>query len=97
VVEVLSTSTEKYDRGDKFRAYEQIDSLAEYVLIDQYRVRVEYFRRINHQEWRLLILTDLADTLELQSIATTIPLAEIYRGITFEVSESPTPNPRFKR
>ena len=94
VIEVLSTSTEQKDRGDKFRAYEQLASLTEYVLVDQYRVRVEYFRRVSPQEWQLLVLTDLAETVQLQSIAVTISLADIYRGITFEPPKSPTP---FKR
>lgn len=91
VIEVLSASTEPQDRGHKFRAYEQLASLTEYILVDQYRVRVEYFRRVSAQEWQLLVLTDLTETFQLQSIAVTISLANIYRGITFELPKSPTP------
>jgi len=84
VIEVLSKSTQIYDRGDKFQAYWQLDSLQEYVLIDQYRVRVEYFRRISEQEWQLLVFTKVTDVLPLQAATIEVTLADIYRGLDFE-------------
>jgi Uma2 family endonuclease len=84
VIEVLSESTAGYDRSDKFRAYWTLDSLAEYVLIDQYRQQVEYFRRVSEKEWRLLVLTKPEDALPLESLEVTVPLSEIYRGVTWE-------------
>lgn len=84
IIEVLSESTESYDRGDKFQAYWTLDSFEEYVLVDQYRMRVEYFKRISEKEWRLRILTKPDDELAFESIDVTIPLDEIYRNVTWD-------------
>ena len=84
LIEVLSESTAGYDRGDKFQAYWTLESLVEYVLIDQYRTRVEYFQRVSQKEWRLLVLTKLEETLLLESIEADIPLSQIYRNVTWE-------------
>ncbi len=83
IIEVLSASTESYDRKDKFHAYWTLDSLKEYVLIDQYQVRVEYFRRVDAQTWELRIFTKTEDVLSLQSIEAEIPLSKIYRKVEF--------------
>lgn len=84
IIEVLSETTESIDRGDKFRAYWTLDPLAEYILIDQYRRRVEYFRRLDEKTWELRVLTKQDDVLALQSIAIDIPLPAIYRNVTWE-------------
>jgi Uma2 family endonuclease len=84
LVEVLSESTAGYDRGDKFQAYWTLESLVEYVLIDQYRPRVEYFRRVSQKEWRLLVLTKLEEMLPLETIEADISLSQIYRNVTWE-------------
>ncbi|MEW5959542.1 MAG: Uma2 family endonuclease, partial [Chloroflexota bacterium] len=92
IIEVLSESTAVYDRGDKFRAYWNLDGFEEYVLIDQERIRVEYFRRVSEKEWKLLILTEVDDLLSLASVAVEVPLAKIYRNVTWEVTIQP-PSP----
>jgi Uma2 family endonuclease len=84
VIEVLSASTERYDRGDKFRAYWTLNSIEEYVLIDQYGPRVEYFRRVSEKEWRLLVLTKMDDVLSLASIQVDLSLIQIYRNVVWE-------------
>jgi len=84
IIEVLSESTAAYDRGEKFQAYWTLDSLAEYVLIDQYRVRVEYFRRISEKEWRLIVLTKTDDVLTLESVGVDLALDQIYRNVVWE-------------
>jgi Uma2 family endonuclease len=84
LIEVLSESTAAYDRSDKFQAYWTLPSLAEYVLIDQYRVRVEYFQRISEKEWRLLVLTKEEEVLPLESIGAAVPLEQIYRNVAWE-------------
>lgn len=84
IIEVLSTSTAGYDRGEKFQAYWTLDSLQEYGLIDQARVRVEYFQRLNEKEWRLLVLTTTDDILKLEVAAVDIALSSIYRNVTWE-------------
>ena len=81
VIEVLSKSTESYDRGDKFHAYWSLDSFEEYVLIDQYRVHVEYFRRVNDKIWELRVLTKQDERLILQSVEVEIELSQIYRRV----------------
>lgn len=80
VVEVLSETTEAYDRGEKFAAYRQIDTLREYVLVAQDRVSVERYRR-NGDVWTLTPFTSADDVLELESVGASLPLAEIYEGV----------------
>lgn len=80
IVEVLSPSTEAYDRGEKFLHYRAIESLQEYVLIAQDRVLVERFVR-GGDFWTLSTLTDLDVSLELVSVDCSIPLREIYYNV----------------
>jgi Uma2 family endonuclease len=83
VVEVLSESTEKYDRGGKFGHYRQVASLQEYVLIAQDRPLIERFVRQSDGSWLLTVFDDLSQDFEFASVSVRIPLAEIYRGVTF--------------
>ncbi len=81
VVEVLSPSTEAYDRGEKFNRYKQLASLQEYLLIAQDSVRVEHYRRHGTQ-WRLSNYHTLEEVLVLSSIGCKLPLHDIYQRIT---------------
>lgn len=82
IVEVLSPSTEAYDRGDKFLHYRSIETLQEYVLVAQDRPLVERFTR--HGEfWRLWTVTGLDEEVEFTSVGCTIPLREIYENVDF--------------
>ncbi len=87
IIEVLSESTAGYDRGEKFQAYWTLDNFEEYVLVDQYRMRVEYFKRVSKKEWRLRVLTNADDILALESIEVEMPLAEIYRNVIWAEDE----------
>jgi Uma2 family endonuclease len=87
VVEVLSDSTEKYDRGAKFGHYRQIPSLQEYVLVAQDRALVERYFRQADGSWVLTIFEGLSSTFAFSSFSARIPLAEIFNGVEF--SESP--------
>jgi Uma2 family endonuclease len=78
IVEVLSTTTEAYDRGKKFQYSQKIDSLAEYVLVAQDQHRVERFLRQDGNEWLLTTTTGLGSTVPLSSIQCTLALAEVY-------------------
>ena len=78
IIEVLSDSTEAYDRGRKFEHYRSLDSLAEYVLIAQDRPQVESYQRQPDQQWLLTDSHGLDSTLRLHSIDGDLPLAEIY-------------------
>jgi Uma2 family endonuclease len=84
IIEVLSKSTAEYDRSDKFHAYWTLDSFAEYVLVDQYRVQVEYFRRVSGKQWELQVFTRLDESLSLKSIEVKLPLEQIYQRINWE-------------
>ena len=95
IVEVLSPSTEAYDRGDKFRHYRRIDSLREFVLISQDRMMVERYTRQGN-DWVLSDLTDPDQVLRLESIGCQIPLGRIYAKIKFPepgAAEVPTLHP----
>ena len=88
VFEVLSDSTEAYDRGAKFALYQRLDSLEEYVLVSQDKARVErYFRQADGQ-WLYSRVDGLAGELVLESLECRVPLAEIYDRITFPLEET---------
>ena len=82
IVEVLSSTTESYDRGRKFGHYQRLASLQEYVLVAQDEVRVERFTR-RGDDWILSVFTNLDDTLRLASIDCEVPLREIYDKVEF--------------
>ena len=83
LVEVLSNSTEAYDRGEKSAHYRRIESLQEYLLIAQGSMRVERYRRAGTNEWVLSEYTDAGGVLELKSLGIEIPIAAIYDGVEF--------------
>lgn len=78
IVEVLSPSTEAYDRGAKFMHYRQLPSLREYLLVAQDRPAVDHFVRQADGNWLLVPCHGHAATVELASLACSLPLAEIY-------------------
>jgi Uma2 family endonuclease len=78
IVEVLSPSTEAYDRGEKWEAYQRLASLTDYVLITQTSVRVEHYQRETHGSWRYRLL-EAGDTVVLANGAT-LPIDAIYEG-----------------
>ena len=80
VVEVLSASTQAYDRGLKFAAYRQISSLQEYLLVDPDNRRVELFRRNERQNFELIDQTGAAE-LVLDSVGLRLPMAEVFDGV----------------
>lgn len=91
--EVLSDSTEAYDRGAKFRMYRQIPSLKEYVLIDQYRPVVSIFFLQEDQVWGMREEVGLNESIFLQSLESEIKMEDLYRNVTgligpFEERES---------
>lgn len=80
IVEVLSPSTQSFDRGDKFAHYRRLESLEQYVLVAQDRVRVEsYLRR--GEEWVLSETTDPAAELAMPSVGCAIVLRDLYERV----------------
>ncbi len=82
VIEVLSDSTEAFDRGDKFEDYRSIETLQEYVLVSQTRQRVECFRRNELGQW-VLHPFGAEDEVQLTSIQFACAIAEIYEDVDF--------------
>jgi len=82
IIEVLSPSTEGYDRGAKFGYYRALPSLQEYLLVTQDQALVEHFVRAG-DDWILSVADDLAAVVQLPAISCTLPLAEIYRRVSF--------------
>jgi Uma2 family endonuclease len=82
IVEVLSPSTEAYDRGEKLLHYRQLESLKEYILVSQDRVYVERYLR-KPEEWGYTSFQELDEVLPLTSIQCELPLQEIYEHVKF--------------
>ena len=83
ILEISSPSTKDYDRGAKFRNYQQIPSLVEYVLVAQDEAVIERFIRQGDGSWGLVSFVGLDAELALTSVPVRIPLSEIYSGVTF--------------
>ena len=81
IVELLSDSTEAYDRGKKFENYRQIPELREYLLVSQKEPRIEQFVRQENEQWLLREAAGLAATLSLPSLEINISLAEVFAGV----------------
>jgi len=88
IIEVLSDSTEAFDRGDKFSYYKSIESFTEYLLIAQHRPHVSQFVKHGDGFWMNLEFNDLRDTVELKSVPCRLALSAIYRGVSFPSNES---------
>ncbi len=84
VIEVLSKSTVRFDRGAKFQDYQRIDSLKEYVLISQDKMHVERFTRSGDSTWEYETASLPEDVLALNSIGVKILLKDIYSKIKFD-------------
>jgi Uma2 family endonuclease len=85
MIEVLSPSTEAFDRGEKFARYsEHLDSLTDYVVVAQSTPLVEHFVRQSNGEWVIAATaTDLSESVVLSSIGCTLRLSEVYDRIVF--------------
>jgi Uma2 family endonuclease len=88
IIEVLSPSTEAYDRGAKFSDYRKIPSLQEYILVSQHIASVERYLRAENGKWTLIEYEGLEAKLEPGSIACTLALSDIYEQVDFS---SPKP------
>jgi Uma2 family endonuclease len=89
IFEILSPSTEKYDRGVKFQHYRTIESLREYILVDQSQVRIECYSRQPGNTWTLRDYQRLEEELVIDSVGVSIPLSRIYDRVELSgLSES---------
>jgi len=83
IFEVLSPTTEYDDRGIKFRHYREIESLTDYILVDQDQIRIEQFTRGDANTWTFRDYQRPEDVLRIASIGISLPLASIYEGVEF--------------
>lgn len=83
IFEVLSPSTEAFDRGDKFTRYQTIESLTDYILVASERMQVQHYARQPTGAWLYRESHAAANTVELAGLEVELPLAEIYEGVIF--------------
>ncbi len=89
IIEVLSPSTEAWDRGTKFLSYRGLSSLREYVLVSQDRRLIEhYVRQSEFDQWLLTSYDDPAAKLELPAVQVTLSLADVYARVDFDETET---------
>lgn len=92
IIEVLSDSTEAYNRGRKFAHYRTLPSLQEYLLVAQDHVSVERFvRQADDDTWTLTAVTDPNGSVGLASLDATVAVSAIYAGVEFPPFEEPRP------
>ncbi|MGA3241732.1 MAG: Uma2 family endonuclease [Bryobacteraceae bacterium] len=83
IIEVLSPSTEAYDRGRKFEHYQSIESLKQYLLVASERVHADLFTRQPGGQWLLTSAGSIEDTLDLESVGCRITLRDSYERVEF--------------
>jgi Uma2 family endonuclease len=84
LIEVLSKSTEAFDRGDKFLAHQQLDSLREYVLVSQDKALVEQYVRQDDGKWNYRAFIGRESALALPSVECTLNLSAVYDKVDWE-------------
>lgn len=84
IVEVLSPTTEAYDRGDKFALYRRSTALQDYVLVSTNAMRVDLYQRNERGRWEILSYA-AGDIIELPSVNLSVPVAQIYEDIVFDI------------
>jgi Uma2 family endonuclease len=89
LAEILSPSTQAYDRGAKFRHYQSIDALQDYLLVSQDLPRLELFSRTDDGRWIYSVADGLAGRLELPSVGVTVNLAELYDALDWAEGVGP--------
>jgi Uma2 family endonuclease len=88
IIEVLSKSTQNYDKGDKFTAYRSIPSFQEYILLDQYSMHVEHYVKTEQRKWIFQEYDEVDNALVFSSLPFEILLSDIYDKVKFEAAEA---------
>ena len=87
IIEVLSDSTESYDRGEKFAHYRALPSLSDYLLVAQDQPRIEHYQRQPDGRWLYSATDGLDAQVEIATIGCVLPLAEVYERVDFTEPE----------
>ncbi|NBD17326.1 MAG: Uma2 family endonuclease [Cyanobacteria bacterium] len=82
IFEVLSDYTRDYDQGRKFNFYRSLETLQEYILVDQETTTVMIYRRDTSKNWHLTILDDATEVVKLDSVGVELSLTRIYEGVS---------------
>jgi Uma2 family endonuclease len=88
IIEVLSTSTEAYDRGTKFEHYRALESLSDYLLVSQESPTIEHFERMHEDKWLLSTHKGLDAVVLIVSAGCNLPLAEVYDKVEWPDEET---------
>ena len=81
IVEVLSPSTRNFDQGEKARLYRQLPSLREFLIVEQERMFVEHYRRLEDGSWQIVVHAKENAVIRLDSLEAEVAVAELYRGV----------------
>jgi Uma2 family endonuclease len=87
IVEVLSPSTEAYDRGAKFAHYRRLDTLTDYLLISQDKMQSEHYSKWSDKQWLLRISESGTDRVEISSIGCDLLLSDLYEDVDWSTTE----------
>jgi Uma2 family endonuclease len=87
IIEVLSKSTQNYDRSDKFKFYRSMPSFQEYLLINQYQIELEHYTK-TPEGWLLRDYTAETQQIKLASVGLELSIADLYEGVNFENPET---------
>lgn len=93
LIEVLSPSTELYDRNVKFRHYQQVESVEEILLVLQDEPVIEHYRRQSADVWELTTISGLESEVMLRSVECRLTFAQIYANVEFPPTQHPLPPP----
>jgi Uma2 family endonuclease len=81
VVEVLSPSTRNFDLGEKAKLYRRLPSLREFLIVEQERVFVEHYRRLEDGSWQIVVHAEANPVIRLDSLGAEVVVAELYAGV----------------
>ena len=87
IAEILSKSTQGYDRGDKFAAYRTIDGFQEYLLLHQDDYRIEQYIKTDRHQWLFIEHKGAEQVIELRSIAVQLAMGDLYEKVQFGAPE----------
>lgn len=87
IVEILSDSTEEFDRGNKFDLYKSIPTFQEYILINQEKVSIDHFYKTGVKSWSIKLYDEQDSEIALQSLDLKLQIAEIYDKVEFEAGK----------
>ena len=88
IIEVLSNSTQAYDRGDKFKFYRSLPTFQEYILIEQSSYSVERYYKQKDDQWLIDFVTGENAVLQLVSVDWQISLQDLYQRVNFDLAET---------